>query len=48
MHHVPLRIAPDREARLGALRAAYPRTLATFPDFGQGHTTLILAERDAP
>ena len=40
--------APDREARLGALRAAYPRTLATFPDFGQGHTTLILAERDAP
>lgn len=40
--------APDREARLGALRAAYGRTLGVFPGFGQGHTTLTLAERTAP
>ena len=40
--------APDRAERLAALRAAYGRTLAEFPDFGQGHTTLILAERTSP
>ena len=41
----------DREqiaARLAALRAAYPGTVATFRDFGQHHTTLTLAERTAP
>ncbi len=40
--------APDRAARLAELRAAYPRTLATLRDFGQGHTTLTIAERTAP
>lgn len=40
--------APDRAARLAALRAAYPGTVATFRDFGQHHTTLTLAERIAP
>lgn len=40
--------APDRAERLAALRAAYGRDLAVFPDFGQGHTTLTLAERTSP
>ena len=40
--------APDRAARLAALRAAYPGTVAIFRDFGQHHTTLTLAERIAP
>ena len=48
LHFPDLTPAPDRAERLAALRAAYGRTLAEFPDFGQGHTTLILAERTSP
>ena len=48
LHFSDLTPAPDRTERLAALRASYGRTLAEFPDFGQGHTTLILAERTSP
>ena len=48
LHFPDLTPAPDRMERLAALRAAYGRTLAEFHDFGQGHTTLTLAERTSP
>lgn len=37
--------APDRDERLAHLRQVYPNTLLQWPDFGQGHTVLTIAER---
>ena len=37
--------APDRDECLAHLRQVYPNTLLQWPDFGQGHTVLTIAER---
>lgn len=45
LHFPDLAPAPDRAERLAHLRQVYPNTLLEWPDFGQGHTPLTIAER---
>ena len=39
---------PEQEAKLNALKAVYHHTLFTVPMFGQGGTSLVVAERIMP
>lgn len=39
---------PEAETHLNALRARYSKTLSTWPDFGQQHTLLTIAEEANP